>query len=260
MALDLALPSVSVRWYSVWKRHFLVWRKVLGPSVLANFGEPLLYLLALGYGLGMFVGQVEGVDYMAFLATGIVCSNAMNTATFEGMYAAFTRLAMQRTWDAMLAAPLTLDDIVIGEIVWCGTRSVIGCAAIFVVAGFLGSIQWSSFVPVMGIVFISGLAFGAMALVMTAFAKSYDFFLYYFTLVITPLMLLSGVFFPLDALPPWIQFAAQVFPLAHAVEIARPLMIGAPVDDVALHVGVILVYMVIAAYTALVFLRRRMLV
>jgi lipooligosaccharide transport system permease protein len=260
MTLDLSLPSVGLRWYYVWKRHFLVWWKVLGPSVLANFGEPLLYLLALGYGLGMFVGQVKGIDYMAFLATGIVCSNAMNTATFEGMYAAFTRLAMQRTWDAMLAAPLTLDDIVIGEIVWCGTRSVIGCAAIFVVAGFLGSIQWVAFVPVMLVVFLAGLAFGAMALVVTAFAKSYDFFLYYFTLVVTPLMLLSGVFFPLDALPPWIQVAAQAFPLVHAVEIARPLMIGIDVENLLLHICVIAAYIALATYAALVFLRRRMLV
>ncbi len=260
MTLDYSLPSLSLRWIAVWKRHFLVWWKVLGPSVLANFGEPLLYLLALGYGLGIFVGQVEGVNYIAFLATGIVCSNAMNTATFEGMYAAFTRLAMQRTWDAMLAAPLTLDDIVIGEIVWCGTRSVVGCAAIFIVAGFLGSIQWVAFVPVMLVVFISGLAFGAMALVITAFAKSYDFFLYYFTLVVTPLMLLSGVFFPLNALPPWIQIGTQFFPLVHAVEVARPLMIGTPVDNAVLHIGVILIYIAVATYAALIFLRRRMLV
>ncbi len=260
MTLDLSLPSLGFRWYYVWKRHFLVWWKVLGPSLLANFGEPLLYLLALGYGLGMFVGQVKGVDYMAFLATGIVCSNAMNTATFEGMYAAFTRLAMQRTWDAMLAAPLMLDDIVIGEIVWCATRSVIGCAAIFIVAGFLGSIQWSAFIPVMLVIFFSGMAFGAMALVVTAFAKSYDFFLYYFTLVITPMMLLSGVFFPADALPVWIQTGAQAFPLSHAVEIARPLMIGAEVNNLPLHLAVIAAYIAVATYMALVFLRRRMLV
>lgn len=260
MTLDFSLPLLSLRWIVIWKRHFYVWWKVLLPSLLANFGEPLLYLLALGYGLGGFIGPLQGMDYLAFLATGIMCSSAMNTATFEGMYAAFTRLAMQRTWDAMLAAPLTLDDIVIGEIIWCATRSVVSCAAIFVVAAFLGAILWSSFVPVMLLVFLIGFCFGAMALVVTAFAKNYDFFLYYFTLVVTPLMLLSGIFFPLDSMPPWIQWAAQSLPLAHAVEIARPLMTGASVNNLMLHLGVIFVYGAVATYLSTVLLRRRMLV
>jgi len=184
----------------------------------------------------------------------------MNTATFEGMYAAFTRLAMQRTWDAMLAAPLTLDDIVVGEIMWCATRSMVSCAAIFVVAAFLSAVQWSAFMPVMALVFIAGFCFGAMALVVTAFARNYDFFLYYFTLVITPLMLLSGVFFPLDSMPPWIQWAAHALPLSHAVYIARPLMIGTPLDNALLHIGVILAYGIVATYVAIVLMRRRMLV
>lgn len=260
MALDYSLPLLSLRWIVVWKRHFYVWWKVLGPSLLGNFGEPLMYLLALGYGLGGMVGPVQGMDYMAFLATGIICSSAMNTATFEGMYAAFTRLAMQRTWDAMLAAPLTLDDIVSGEIIWCATRSVVSCAAIFVVAALLSSVHWSAFLPVMLLVFIIGFCFGAMALVVTAFAKNYDFFLYYFTLVITPLMLLSGVFFPLDSMPLWIQGAAQALPLSHAVSIARPLMTGAPLDNALLHIGVILAYGMAATYIAMVLMRRRMLV
>ena len=260
MTLDFSPPLLSLRGLIVWKRHFYVWWKVLGPSLLANFGEPLFYLLALGYGLGGMVGPVQGMDYMAFLATGIVCSNAMNTATLEGMYAAFTRLAMQRTWDAMLAAPLTLDDIVLGEITWCATRSVISCAAIFVVATLLSPVQWSAFVPVMLLVFITGFCFGAMALVVTAFAKNYDFFLYYFTLVITPLMLLSGVFFPLDSMPLWIQGAAQALPLSHAVNIARPLMTGTPLDNPLLHIGVILAYGMAATYIAIVLMRRRMLV
>lgn len=260
MTLDFSPPILSLRWIVVWKRHFYVWWKVLGPSLLGNFGEPLLYLLALGYGLGGMVGPVQGMDYMTFLATGIICSSAMNTATFEGMYAAFTRLAMQRTWDAMLAAPLTLDDIVVGEIMWCATRSVVSCAAIFVVAALLSAVQWGAFVPVMALVFIIGFCFGSMALVITAFAKNYDFFLYYFTLVVTPLMLLSGVFFPLDTMPSWIQWAAQVLPLSHAVNIARPLMMGMPLTGLLLHIGVIVAYGVFATYIAIVLMRRRMLV
>jgi lipooligosaccharide transport system permease protein len=183
----------------------------------------------------------------------------MNTATFEGMYAAFTRLELQRTWDGMLMAPLTLDDIILGEIVWCATRSVVSCAAIFIVAGFLvDEVRWLSFVVVMGVVFLTGLCFGAMALVVTAFARSYDFFLYYFTLVVTPLMLFSGVFFPIEAMPGWLQAAAHAFPLAHAVEIVRPVMLGEVPHGWVGHLAMIGGVTLVAAYAATVFLRRRL--
>jgi lipooligosaccharide transport system permease protein len=104
-------PTFSLRWTSVWARNFLVWRKLAVASLVGNFGDPFLYLLGIGYGLGGFVGAIDGMSYLMFFASGLVCSSAMNTATFEGLYSAFTRMNAQRTWDGMLAAPLTVDDI-----------------------------------------------------------------------------------------------------------------------------------------------------
>ena len=98
-------PQLSGRFIAVWLRNLRVWRKLMLPSLLGNFGEPVLYLLALGYGLGQFVGEVESMPYMVFLASGIVCSAAMTGATFEALYSAYTRLTQQQTWAAMLAAP-----------------------------------------------------------------------------------------------------------------------------------------------------------
>ena len=115
---DLTLPRLKARSITVWKRNALVWRKLIGPSLMVNFGEPLLILLGLGYGLGLFIGRMAEMDYLTFLASGIVASSAMNTATFEGLYSVYTRMVPQHTYDAMLATPMEVDDILAGEMLW----------------------------------------------------------------------------------------------------------------------------------------------
>ncbi|TAN50291.1 MAG: nodulation protein NodJ, partial [Methylococcaceae bacterium] len=117
------------RFIAVWRRNMTVWRKNALRSLLGSFMEPLTTLLALGWGLGVLVGEVEHMSYLAFLSSGILVMSAMNTATFEGLYLAYTRMEVQRTWDGMLAAPLCLTDIVLGEIFWMGTKSLISNSA-----------------------------------------------------------------------------------------------------------------------------------
>lgn len=253
------LPQPSLRALAVWRRNALVWRKLMMPSLVGNFGEPLLYLLALGYGLGSFIGQVDGVDYVVFLAAGIVCTSAMNTATFECLYSAYTRMAVQETWGAMLSAPLSLDDVVAGEILWAGTKSLINSGAVLLVAAVLGLVADWQALWVLPLAMLMGCCFGAMALVVTAISPGYDFFLYYFTLLVTPMFLLSGVFFPLTGVPEWVQFGAQLLPLAHGVELVRPLMTGQALSGVVLHLGVLLLYTVVVAWLALAMFRRRLL-
>ncbi|HLA75739.1 MAG TPA: nodulation protein NodJ, partial [Gammaproteobacteria bacterium] len=137
----MSLPVISLRWLPVWRRNMLVWRKLSIPALLGNFGEPLLYLLALGYGLGAFVGTIQGLPYITFLASGIVCGSAMNTATFEGLYSAYTRMTLQQTWAGMLAAPLNVDDVLLGEMTWAGTKSLISVAPILIIAALLGLVH-----------------------------------------------------------------------------------------------------------------------
>lgn len=247
-------------WYPVWHRNALVWRTMAIPSLLGNFGEPFLYLLALGYGLGGFVGDVNGMSYATFLAAGIVCASAMNTASFECMYSAFTRMKVQLTWDAMLATPLGLADILIGEIVWAGTKALISSAAILVVAALMGLVDGWTALLVLPIVFLMGCCFGAMALVVTSLAPGYDFFLYYFTLVVTPMFLLSGTFFPLDGVATWVQIGASLLPLTHGVALVRPLMTGTEINDLWLHLAVPLAYGVICTVISLRLMQRRLLV
>ncbi len=258
--LDLSLPRLKRRSVSVWRRNILVWRKLMGPSLMMNFGEPLVYLLGLGYGLGLFIGKMAGVDYLTFLASGIIASSAMTTATFEGMYSVYTRMVPQRTYDAMLATPTEVDDILAGEMLWCATKSLINGIAILAVAAILGAVADMRAVLVLPVVFLIGLCFAGPAMVMTSVSKGYDFFAYYFTLVITPMFIVCGVFYPTNVLPEFVQRFVQVLPLTHAVALTRPLIVGQPLTDVALHISVLLAYAVIGYYIAVILTRRRLVV
>lgn len=249
------------RWRVIWLRHFQVWLKLFVPALLGNFAEPLMFLVALGYGLGHFVGQIDGIPYIAFLASGIVCSSTLQNATFEAQYSAYTRMAVQNTWQAMLAAPLNIQDVVIGEIIWAGTKSLINVSAILIVSALIGAIDSWYAVWLLPILLLCGICFAAMAMVMTAVAKGYDFFMYYWTLIATPLTLLSGVFFPLSELPSSLQTIMLFFPLAHAIELTRPLTLASghiSAFAVLTHLSVILLYTLIATMLCLHLVKRRL--
>ncbi len=250
----------SYRFVHVWRRHFMVWRKTAMASLAGSLGEPLLYLLGLGYGLGRFVGAIGEMDYMVYVASGILASNSMNTATFEAIYGGFTRMTRQNTFHAMLATPLTVADVVAGEVAWAATRSLISGGAIFLVGMVLGAFSPGSVLMVLPVVVLSGLAFGAMAMVITAISPGYDFFLYYFTLVTTPMFLFCGVFYPVASLPPLVQSLVGVLPLTHVVALLRPVANALPVLDVGFHLAVIVAYALVAFTVAVALVRRRIIV
>jgi lipooligosaccharide transport system permease protein len=254
-----APPELSLRWIAVWQRNLLVWKKLAVASVLGNIADPLLYMVALGYGIGAFVPEVGGMKYIAFIGTGMVCQSAMFTSSFEAMYSAFSRMHVQRTWEAIINAPLSLDDVMLAEWVWTASKAVVSTAAILAVIVALGfGHSWLA-LWIVPLGFAVGLTFGAFGLVMNALAPSYDFFTYFFTLVLTPMLLLCGVFFPVDQMPALLQGVAAFLPLKHAVDLARPLVAGVVPGNIALHVGVLLAYAIAAYYVALVLTRRRLL-
>src|SRR5262249_53017275 len=177
-------PVCSLPWVPVWRRTLLVWRKLAIASVLGNIADPLLYMLALGYGIGAFVGEVGGMKYIAFIGTGMVCQSAMFTASFEAMYSAFSRMFVQRTWDAIINAPLSLDDVVFAEWFWAASKSVISTTAILVVIMLLGyGHSWLA-IWILPLGFMIGLTYSGFGLIMNALAPGYDFFTYFFTLVL----------------------------------------------------------------------------
>jgi lipooligosaccharide transport system permease protein len=183
----------------------------------------------------------------------------MFTSSFEGMYSAFSRMHVQRTWEAIINAPIALDDVMLAEWVWCATKAVMSTAAILVVIEALGFGHTWLAIFILPLGFLVGLCFGAFGLVMNAMAPGYDFFTYFFTLVLTPMLLFSGVYFPVEQMPAWLAAVANVLPLKHAIDIARPLMLGRVPDAIALHVVVILAYAFVGYWIAMVLTRRRLL-
>jgi lipooligosaccharide transport system permease protein len=254
-----SMPQLSLRCIHVWRRNFLVWRKLKIPSILGNLADPLLYMLGFGYGLGALLPQMNGVSYIAFIAAGIVCSSTMTTASFEAMYSGFSRMHVQRTWDAILNAPLTLDDVVSAEIIWAASKATLSGVTVLLVAAALGLVQSLLALWVIPLALLTGVTFASLGLIMTAVSPSYDFFMYYFTLAITPMMLFSGVFFPLEQLPPALQSVANLLPLAHAVAIARPLMNDAIPTGLFGHVATLMGFCIAGSFLALALTRRRLL-
>jgi lipooligosaccharide transport system permease protein len=256
---SFAFPKFSLRAISVWRRNFLVWKKLAIPSMLGNLADPMIYMFGLGYGLGSMLPSVNGLPYIAFLAGGTLCASTMNAATFEALYSAFSRMHVQKTWEALLYAPLSLDDVVAGEWLWTASKSMLSGTAILCVIALLGFVQSPLALWVLPVIFLTGLAFGALGLIVNALSPSYDFFMYYFTLVITPMIFLSGVFFPLSQLPEAVQWAAQILPLSHAVALVRPLLNGEVPAYAWVHVAVLLVIAFGAFWIALGLTRRRLL-
>jgi lipooligosaccharide transport system permease protein len=252
---------MRLRFWPVFLRNFLVWRKLIIPSLIANIAEPLMWLVAFGYGMGALVGEVtlgeQQVPYIVFLASGSICMSAMNAATFEALYSAFSRMHVQKTWDGIMNAPVRLDDVLLAEMLWAAFKAVFTVSAILCVMLGLGIVQSWKVLLAWPILLGVGITFSCLALIFNALAKGYDFFTYYFTLFLTPMMFLSGVFFPLDSLPDAVRWVAMVLPLTQAVALVRPLFMDQWPTDVLLHLGVLTAYAVVAWLIALHLTRKR---
>jgi len=217
--------SPAATW-KVFRRHLAVFRRSWLVNLTFNFIEPLLYLTALGVGLGAYVQQIEGMSYLQFLAPGLIASSAMFATTFENTYGTFIRMEHQKTFQAMVATPVGMDDVTLGEILYGTFKSVIYGTVILLVIYILGLVQspWALLVP--PVLAVSGLLFSILALVWVGLVPNIDSFNYFFSLFITPLFLFSGVFFPLTDLPPAVQSVAWISPLYHAVNLTRGLVLG----------------------------------
>jgi len=254
-------PRVTLRFWPVFLRNLLVWRKLAIPSLVGNIAEPLMWLVAFGYGMGALVGRVtvDGtpVPYILFLASGSICMSAMQAASFEALYSAFSRMHVQKTWDGILNAPVSLDDIVFAEMLWAAFKALFTITTILCVMLALGISHSPKLLMAWPILFGVGITFSSMALVFNAMAKGYDFFTYYFTLLLTPMMFLSGIFFPLTQLPAPVRLIAGVLPLSNAVALVRPLFMDQWPQDVVLHLLVLAAYAGVSFWLALALTRKR---
>jgi lipooligosaccharide transport system permease protein len=250
-----------MRWWPVFLRNLLVWKKLALPSLVGNIAEPLMWLVAFGYGMGALVGQVRvdgtQVPYILFLASGSICMSAMNAASFEALYSAFSRMHIQKTWDGIMNAPINLDDILLAEMLWAAFKSLFTVTAILGVMLALGISYSPKLLLAWPILLGVGITFSCLALIFNALAKGYDFFTYYFTLFLTPMMFLSGIFFPLEQLPPVVRSISGWLPLTNAVALVRPLFMDQWPTDWLRPVAVLLVFAVLGFWIALALTRKR---
>jgi len=212
--------------YRVWQREVSVYRHVYRSTIVSNLMDPLVYLLALGFGLGAYVTRIQGISYIQFIAPGLIASSIMTAASFETTINTFVRINFDKVYEAMMATPVTVEDIVVGELLWATTRSTIYATVMLIVVAALGLTQswYALLVPFMGV--LGGMMFAVIGLTYTSFLKSIYHVNYFFTLFVTPLFLFSGVFYPLDPLPQIVKDIAFFSPLYHLVRVIRPLILG----------------------------------
>jgi lipooligosaccharide transport system permease protein len=251
--------------FRVWQRNMTIFRKYWKTLLLPNFFEPLLYLAALGLGLGTFIqrGGIEGQSYVQFIAPGLLASNAMFAASFESTFNTYVKLKIQRTYDAIVTTPVNAEDVVAGEYLWAGTRAALygtGFLAVLTVLGLafgepLITSWWAFSIP--PVLLMIGIMFSVTGTLFTSLIDRIDLFSYYFTLVVTPLFLFSGIFFPIEDFPAPVPQVAWFTPLYHAVNVCRALAVG-PTPAVLVDVAWILIFTSALALLPIHLMRRRL--
>jgi len=221
------IPKLTYRVWMVWHRNFDVFTKTIKVNFLPSLLEPILYLLAFGFGLGGFIPSIQGQSYIAFIAPALVAISIMNGSFFECTFASFVRMYFQKTFDAIVATPVSVEEVVAGELLWGATRATFNTTIVLAVVAAFGLISSPLFLLVIPLAFFGGLMFASMAMCFTSVAPNIDFFNFPSFLFLTPMFFLCGTFFPLTSLPTAAQGAAMaVSPLTHIVNLTRGLVTG----------------------------------
>lgn len=221
--MSISLPHAL----AVWRRNAAMYRRTWWLNILPNFFEPVLYLAAIGIGVGGYISQMGGMSYLQFLAPGLLCVAAMNGASFEVTYNIFVRLTFEKSYDAMLTTPIEPDDVLVGEVLWAITRSCIYGGCFFVVIALWGLVPRPAALLALPLIPLTGLLFAALGVAFTLRIPNIDLFSFYFTLFLTPLFLFSNIFFPLkERLSGAWLWVAEVLPLLHPVRMVRAAFAG----------------------------------
>lgn len=240
------------------QRNARVWWKYKVPSLVGNLGQPLLFLLAFGLGLGQQIETVAGLTYLQFIAPGLACSAVMYSASFEATYGSYTRLSTQSTFEGILMTPITVEELACGEVLWGALKGLLSGLVMIAVMPLFG--LWPSpwVVCLPPLLFVAGVLFAALGLIMTALATNYDFFNYFVSLIITPLFLFSGIFFAVENLPSATMAVVKIMPLTPVVDLARMFCYGTVKSGWLVHVAVLVLLAAGASWLAAVLLRRRL--
>tara|TARA_A100001037_G_scaffold289355_1_gene301011 strand:+ start:575 stop:1345 length:771 start_codon:yes stop_codon:yes gene_type:complete len=231
--------------HAVWARHRDVWLKRWGTYLIPPIIEPLLYLGAFGFGLGTFIGEIEGMSYARFIAPALIAVTIMNTSFTEATYGAFVRMYYQRTWESLASTPCSKLDVMVGELAWAATKAMVNAMIMSIIIVAFGLMTpWSLiWMPLLAIPI--GLAFAGLGMIVTAYTPSIDFIILPFSLFIYPMFLFAGTFFPVSALPEAGQWIAMCVPLTHATVLTRAAGLGMWTADVWISAAYIAAMVVI---------------
>jgi len=252
-----------MRWFSrhsyhVWQRNRDVYLALAKSEVPGTIAEPLLVLLAMGFGLGTYVTGIGDQEYIEFIAPGIIASYGMFSACFECTYGAFVRMDFQKTYDAIVATPLSVEDLVAGEIFWGATRGLITTIVVLIIAAIFGLVDTPLALLSLPMGLLAGFMFASIAYTFTAIAPAISTFNYFFTLFITPMFFFSGVFFPLDSFPKIVQTLSWIAPLTPVSRITRALLQGDLEWSLLAALAEVIAISIVFFYLAMVLMRRRL--
>ena len=255
------LPSLWERIISVWYRHVRVYNSNFFSNAFPPFFEPLILLAGLGIGLGGYIQNMGTVNYIVFLASGLTVTSSMYTAAFECTYGTFIRLEFDKVYDGMLGAPISPNDLIIGEILFAGTKGLLFSLAVLIVTWITGIISYPLSILAVLVGFLSGIMFATLSMFITSFVKNINHFNFYFTGLLSPMFFFSGVVFPLENLPKSLVYLAEAIPLTHVVRMARAFCLP---DGMNLYLFFDLIYcmvfIVFTGWLAIRGLKKRMIV
>lgn len=258
----MQLSNLSWRFLRVWRRNLIVYRKIWKVNFMVPLLEPTFYILAFGIGFRGLISEVSydqhPLTYTQFIAPALVAISIMYNAFFETTYASFVRMYYQKTFDGMMTTPLSLEEIVLAEIVWSATKATAAATIMSMVLALLGYVTLPQGLLIVPLAFLGGLAFGSVGMVFTGIIPSIDMFNLPTFLFITPMFLFSGTFFPVAGLPAWAQTAALGFPLYHLVELSRYCCLGLIEGSILVSLGYLTVFLLIFFWISLVVMRRRL--
>jgi len=252
--------NLSYRIYYVFLRNLVSYKRFIVPTFLVSLIEPLFYLITFGIGMGAYIGYFGGKPYLYYLVPGVLVSSVMLSSTFECLYGTFVKMIHEKLYDSLIATPVSAEDAVAGDIVWGAFRGLVSGTLMMTVAIIMGVFPVSilSVLLLLLLMVFIGILFGSLAMIVTSFSPSFDFFNYYTELIITPMLFFSGVFFPLDKFPAWMKTLSEFMPLTHAVKISRAVFSGAYHSGLILDFLVILVLETIAFYIGIKSMKRRL--
>jgi len=252
-------PPLRRRLFSVWYRHMRVYTRNLVSNGLPPFLEPLIFLVGVGLGLGKYITQpMGGVKYIEFLGVGLLVTTAMFTSAFECSFGTFIRLEFEKVYDGMLAAPMTVNNLIVGEVLWAGSKGFFFSFAVLCILAAFGiiTLPYGLLAPFVG--FLTGVMFATLSLLVTSFVKTINHFNFYFTGFISPSFFFSGVVFPVENLPAFVMPIAEAIPLTHSVRLVRAVCTNSYKPTLLLDLLYIVVFIVVVGFFAIRRLRKRL--